>query len=358
MKIGIFTYDFYPFEGGQGRYLHEAYQRVYKSNKFLIFSPCVNNFKNHISLFKKTKIVGKNILFSFLLQFKINEIVKKYALRAVHFQCGPGGIILIKKPKAKMICTVHHTYYQQYTLPGQEWKKILYLLEKTMYQKADKIICDCEDTANALEKYYNLSRRKITVIPIGIDLTRFKPLKNIKKIPNSLIFVGRLDKRKGIDFLIETLPLVKRKILGIKLFVIGSGKLKPKLEKYINNHHLEKNVQFLGFVPDKELLKWYNQTEIAVIPSAFEGFGITVIEAMACGMPVLATKVGGIKNIIKNGQNGILVEYGNKKQMAKQIIRLLNNQLLRKKLMKAGLKTVKENYNWQIISQKTRSIYY
>ena len=357
MKIGIFTYDFYPFEGGQGRHLFELYQRIYKSKQFIIFSPCKNKFEDHLQIFGWTKKIGKNILLSFLLNFQINQLIKKYNLKIVHFHCGPGGIILIRKPKAKMICTVHHTYFQQQKfVPGQKWKKIFYYLEKLMYQKADKIICVSQDTASVLKKEYQIKKSKTAVIPNGVNLSYFEPLKNIKKESKGLIFVGRLDKRKGIDWLIEAVPLIKRKIPRVKLFVAGGGKFRNELEKEVVNHKLEKNIVFLGFIRDEELSEWYNRAEATIIPSVFEGFGIIAIESMACGTPVLATNVQGIREIIDDGKNGILVNYGNKKALAEKAIKLLKNKSLRDKLTKEGLKTAKK-YDWERISQKTLTIY-
>ncbi len=323
-KIGIFTDDFFPIKGGQGRHLFELYKRAYENDKrVIIFSPNSNNLKNHIQIFPENKL-GRNLQFSFYLNKNINKLIKKYNLSTVHFHTGPGGIIIIKKPKAKMICTVHHTYYQQqkYIL-SQKWKYVLYLFEKKMYKNADKIIAVSEDTKKALIDYYKIPKSKITVIPNGVDFGRFRKIKEIKKISNSLLFVGRLDKRKGIDFLIKTIPLVKKEISNIKLFVIGKGKLRKKLEKFVKKNQLENNVEFLGFVPDEELPRWYNKCKITIVPSIFEGFGLTVLESLACGTPVIGTKTDGIRSIIEDKK--FLVEYGNKKRLVRKIVEYLSN---------------------------------
>jgi len=357
-KIGIFTYDFYPIIGGQGRHLIELYNRIYKEKDFLIFSPNINNFKNHKTLFKFTKKIGENILYSLLLNFKINKLIKKYNLYIVNIHCGPGGLILTKKSISKLICTVFHTYYQQQKyIPSQKWKYSLYLLEKKMYKNADKIITISEDTKKVLIKIYNITPSKIELIPCGVDIQKFKKNEKIKKFKNSLLFIGRLDRRKGIDFLIRTIPLIKKEVSDIKLFIIGKGKIRKKTKKFVRDNDIESNIRFLGFVPDSQLPKWYNCCQLTIVPSVFEGFGLTAIESLACETPVIGTNVDGIRSIIKNNKNGILVEYDNKKELANQIIRLLNNSSLRKIFSKEGLKAIKEKNNWDKIALKTMEVY-
>jgi len=356
--IGIFTYDFYPIIGGQGRHLIELYHRIYNKKGFLIFSPNTNNFKNHKTLFNYTKKFGSNLLYSFLLNFKIKDLIKKYNLDIIHLNCGHGGVLFLKNLKSKFVCTVFHTYYQQQKyIPSQKWKYLLYLLEKRMYKNADKLIAISKDTMKALIRNYKVDPSKIKLIHCGVDFNKFKKNEEVKKLENNLLFVGRLDNRKGIDFLVETIRLIKKDIPNINLFIIGQGKLRKKLERFVKDNNLESNIKFLGFIPDLYLPKWYSLCQLTIVPSIFEGFGLTVIESLACGTPVIATNVDGIRDIIKNNKNGILVKYNNKKELAKQVVRLLNNSSLRKEFSIKGLKSVKEKFNWDKIALKTLEIY-
>ncbi len=357
-KIGIFTYDFYPIIGGQGRHLIELYHRIYNKKGFLIFSPNTNNFKNHKTLFYYSKNFGLNLLYSLLLNFYINFLIEKNKLGIIHLNCGPGGILLLKKPKSKFICTVVHTYYQQQKyIPSQKWKYLLYLLEKRMYKNADKLIAISEDTMKTLISNYEVEPSKVDLIYSGVNINKFRKIDNIKKIKHSLLFVGRLDKRKGINFLLETILLVKKEIPNIKLFIIGCGKMRKKLERFVRDNDIESNVKFLGFIPDSHLLRWYNRCQITIVPSLFEGLGLTVIESLACGTPVIATNVDGIRCIIKHNKNGILVEYNNKKELATYVVKLLNNHHLREELSANGLKTVKEIFNWDKITKQIIELY-
>lgn len=348
-NIGVFSFDFFPVYGGMGRHLYETYLKAYKNNKKItIFSPNKNNVSIHKTIFNFLDKSKNTLLFSFLLNLKIDKFIDSYNLGIVHFHTGPGGLIITKKPNAKMICTVHHTYYQQQKyVPYQKWKYLLYLLERKMYKNTDKIIAVSDDTKNVLIENYKIKPNKIIVIPNGVDFKRFRKIKGIKKIKNSLLYVGRLDKRKGIDFLIKTIPLVKEKIHDVKLFVIGKGKTQDKLEKFIEKNELQENVKFLGFVPDEDLPKWYNKCKLTVVPSVFEGFGISVIESLACGTTVIGTNTDGIKTIIKNKQ--FLIPYGDKEKLAEKIAFLLKN--------KSKIDFNKNNYFWDNIAKKTLEVY-
>ncbi len=361
MKVGIITYDFYPFEGGIGRHIYELYKKLTENYgiDIVVFSPNKNSIKNHVNIFGLSKKIGKNIMFSFLVNMINNNLINKYDLDLVHFHGGPGGIIFIKKVKdTPVIFTVHHTYYQQYYLiPEQKWKYIFSKFENISYKFADKIICVSENTRDILVKNYHIEKEKIEIIPNGVDINKFRPLNNIEKIRNSILFVGRLDERKGIKYLIKSIVLVKEMIPDIKLFIVGTGKLKKELEKFIILNNIKQNVKFLGRLSDKDLVEWYNRCEIVVIPSIFEGFGIVAIEAMACKTPIIATNVPGLNSIIKNGENGLLVPPKDSRKLADAIVNLLNDCKLRRHLSVNGRKEVLKKFNWDIIAKRTVKIY-
>lgn len=353
-NVGIFTDDFFPFKGGIGRHIVEIINQIRDVN-IIVFSPCKNEIKKHVRLFPFTKRLGKNILFSFLLNFQINKLIKKFNLNIVHLHCGPGGLILLIKPKAKLICTVHHTYYQQQKyIKGQKWKYVFYLFERITFKNADKIISVSEDTKNVLMKKYNINPQKITVIPNGVDTKKFRIIKNIKKIKNSLIFVGRLEERKGIDFLTKTIPLVKKKIPNIKLFIVGKGKLKTEIEEFIKKNNIIKNIEIINYIEDEELVKLYNKCELAIVPSVFEGFGISVIEAIACGLPVVGTNSDGVRSLINTFNNNYLVDYGNINQLSKILIIHFQKN---KPFDKTNTKKIISNFSWKNIASKTTKLY-
>jgi len=360
MRVGIITYDFYPFEGGQGRRIFEIYKRLRNNSEFeiIIFSPSHNYLENSVEVFRLTKKFGKNISFSFLANLYIKRWIQKYGLDIVHLHGGPGGIFMFRKLNVPIIYTAHHTYHQQYSLvPGQGWKWILSKLEQISYGRTHEIISVSNNTKDILTAKYRINKGRIKVIPNGVNTEKFTLLKNVKKIRDGMLFVGRLDERKGIQFLIESMPHIREKIRRIKLFVIGTGKLRRSLGKLIKHYNLEPNVEFLGFVPDDKLVEWYNRAEVVIVPSLFEGFGITLVESLACGTPVIGTKVPGIVDVIKNGETGVLVTPKDAGELANEVVHLLQNKRLREDLGRTGRKEILEKFDWDTISENVNRFY-
>ncbi len=361
-NIGIFTYDFYPFIGGMGRYVYEFYLKLkdIQDFNFFVFSPAKNNLPGHLPVFKETQnSMFKNIGFSAGVNLAIKPLIKKYGLRIAHLFGGPGGVFLLGKPGIPVVYTACHTYYQQCRLiPRQGWKRVLVNFEQTGYRLAERVISISKDTEDILVNKYGISRDKIELIPPFADREKFHRLPNIEKIKNGILFVGRLDNRKGISFLVKSMPLVIRENPDAKLFIVGEGQLLNSLRAFVMENNLGKNIKFLGFVQDEELLMLYNQVDIVVVPSVFEGFGITVIEAMSCGAPVIGTNVEGIKGIIKGNENGILVNYNDCNELAKRIVGLLDNAWLRTEFSRKGLETIEGKFSPDRIVNRIINLYH
>jgi glycosyltransferase involved in cell wall biosynthesis len=349
MTLGIFTDDFYPFVGGMGRYVHELTQRL-PQRQILIFSPSGIEAPNHVRVRPLFHQKLRNLSFSVWLYQNIDWCIKEYDLSKINIQCGPGGLFLLQSVGVPVIATCHHTWWQQSRyIRKQFWKRLFTPFEKRTYTLANKIICDAEDSKSVLINKYGIRSKKIVVIPIGVDQKQFFPLNEVKSIPNSLLFIGRLDKRKGIDFLIQAMPYVVRENPGAKLYIGGTGKRQNRLQRYVTARNLDKNVEFLGFIPEERLNHWYNQVQCVVVPSVFEGFGLTVIEAMAAGTPVVATNVDALKDLIEDGVDGCLVEYGDIESLADRIVALLLDEDKRRLLAQKGREKVQSIYNWDRI---------
>ena len=249
----------------------------------------------------------------------------EYQLDKLNVHSGAGGVLLIRRLPIPVLITCHHTYWQQYTyIKSQFWKRIFLPFEKRTYRLADKIICDCEDTKRVLSERYHIPEEKMTVIHCAVDTQKFH-FENTQKKANCLVYIGRIDKRKGIEFLISSMPFVEQQIPDVLLLIGGKGSYLEKMKSLVSRLNLERNVTFLGFVPDDQLNTLYNQAQCAVVPSIFEGFGITVIEALAAGTRVVGTDVDGIRETLKSGEYGRLAPYGDHRALAEAIVAELRN---------------------------------
>ena len=350
--LGIFTDDFFPYIGGVGRYLYDITQRLPETD-LLVFSPCDNLIQNHIRIKPLFHRRLRNLSFSFWLQRNGERIVKKYRISRMSIQCGPGGLFLLRKPGVPVIATCYHTWWQQTRhIRSQFWKKIFIPLERHTYRLADKTICISEDSRNMLVKKYGISPAKLVVIHPGVDTRRFFPIAGMEKISDSVLFVGRVEKRKGVDFLIRSLPYIVQRIPGVKLYMGGTGKDLPKLKQFIETQHLDKNVKILGFIPDNELNLWYNKVQCVVVPSIFEGFGLTAVESMAAGTSVICTEVDSLRHIVKNGVCGYLVDYGDTTALGQKIVSLLKDKKTQDQFGEKGRRVADLHYNLDTQIQK------
>jgi glycosyltransferase involved in cell wall biosynthesis len=289
------------------------------NENILFFSPADNSLPRHFHIsFWMIRFI-KQVGVSIWLHFNALRIIARNHLDGLNVHSGAGGVLLVRHVPVPVIITCHHTYRQQYHyIKSQFWKRIFLPFEKRTYRLATRIICVSEDTKRDLLEHYDIPEKKISVIYNAVDTNRFHPL-GIAKTPHSLLYVGRIDKRKGIEFLIRSMPLVLRQIPDAQLLVGGKGGYLEKMKSLVSRLGLERNVTFLGFVPDDQLNALYNKAQCVVVPSIFEGFGITAIEAIAAGTRVVGTDVDGIREILKSGEYGRLAPYGNHHALAEAI---------------------------------------
>jgi glycosyltransferase involved in cell wall biosynthesis len=316
---GIVTYDFFPFIGGIGRLTHTIH-RMSTSQDFLVFSPAANTLSRHVQIAFWPIRFLKQAGVSIWLHLNVRRIITEFGLDRLNVHSGPGGVLLIRRLPIPVIISCHHTYWQQYTyIPSQFWKRIFLPFERRTYRLADRIICDCQSTKTVLMQRYAVPDDKITVIPCAVDTDRFRDT-GVPRHDGCLLYVGRIDTRKGIESLITSMPLVVHEFPRARLLIAGTGRDIGKMKSLVHRLHLEPYVTFLGFVPDDQLNDLYNRAQCVVVPSIFEGFGITVIEALASGTRVVGTDVDGIRDILLSGDYGRLAPYGDHRALADAII--------------------------------------
>ncbi|MCE5213549.1 MAG: glycosyltransferase [Methanobacterium sp.] len=209
-----------------------------------------------------------------------------------------------------------------------------------------------------------LDGEKIDVISFGVDTEFFRPLDVYKdeKI-FQILSVGYLIERKGFEYLIRAMPHILKEYKNVRLKIIGSGPLESKLKSLIQELDLQEQVEIIKNVSDEELLTTYNSADLFVLPSIVdsqgntEGLGVVLLEAMACGLPVIGSEVGGISDIVKNNETGILMQQKNSLLIAKTILKLIDNTNLRKELSIRGCQMVREKYSWYNVSKSYIEFY-
>jgi len=234
-------------------------------------------------------------------------------------------------------------------------------LERKLAQKADILTTNSEFYANFISKVWNIDRSFIRIIPTGIDVNLFTPkyFKNNNEI--KILYVGRLEENKGVGVISEVISRICSEFPNVVFLFIGQNK---KCEgsnftwrDYIRYKTGECNVIFFDPISTKELIKFYQQSQICIFPSIFEAFGMVVLEAMACGKPVIVTRVGAFPEIVVNDVNGILISPENSEELLRAIKRLLCDEMLREKLGENARKTIEEKFSLNKMIQQTLSLY-
>ncbi len=217
-----------------------------------------------------------------------------------------------------------------------------------------------------IENLYGFSADNIVVISPGVDIHTFCPLGPDEQphpadLPENYIFcLSRIDANKGHDLLLYAFDIVRKEMTDIHL-VIGGGSPAPELTeqeifatmtKIIEEKKMHDLVHLVGYIPDEELVAVYQQARLFALPSIFEPFGMTVLEAMACAVPVVASKYGGIRTVISSGGNGILIDPRNENEFADAMMTILKNKSLTKHLGEKGRLTIQKEYSWEAIAEK------
>lgn len=271
------------------------------------------------------------------------------------------GCYLSKKYNLPLVITFHHEpkgYNNLTKIISRVWKLIFY--DNTL-NYATKIITPTKRYIHEC-KYLWKVKDKVVVIPNGVDLELFRPLnktkcKNVLHIDENelnILYVGKLEEYKGISYLIRAIGEISNKNKNIRLTIVGKGKKRIFQELC---RKLGVKAIFLEDIPEKELPIIYSSADVFVLPTVTtEGFGIVILEAMACGVPVVATNVGGIPEIVEDGENGLLVPPKSSTALSNAIIYLLENDEVRNKMKRRGLKKVRE-YSWDIATKKTKEVY-
>jgi glycosyltransferase involved in cell wall biosynthesis len=243
-------------------------------------------------------------------------------------------------------------------------------IRKSCIKKTDFTITVSEKNKTLLLKGYPLMKNKIATVHNGIDIQDFenklihfsaqekhKIKQNKFKAENNefiIISVATLHPRKGIDFLIKAFKKINENYPDTKLVIVGEGPEKKKYEKLITNLELDNKVVLTGFADNiPQILK---SADLFVLASIKEAFGLVLLEAMAAQLPIIATKVGGIPEIITSNKNGILVEEKNTEELVNAISQLLQNVPLRQKLAYVGNHDVKK-FTAEEMAKETQKIY-
>jgi D-inositol-3-phosphate glycosyltransferase len=239
--------------------------------------------------------------------------------------------------------------------------------ERNVAAAASAIVVASEHERELLAELYETDPAKVAVVPCGVDLDLFTPIEKevarhrlgLKDGERIILFVGRIEPLKGIDILIGAAARLHENE-NFRVLIVGGdekaearlAELRAQAERLDVDHH----ITFAGAVPHGELPLYYNAADVCVVPSFYESFGMVAIESMACGTPVVASRVGGLASTVLDGQTGYLVSWRQAEPFAERVGALLENDELRASFGRAAREAV-ERYRWPNVAGAVSDLY-
>jgi phosphatidylinositol alpha-mannosyltransferase len=355
MKVLFISDVYYPHIGGVAEHIYHLANEFEKmGHKVAILTA---NIEGNLKPDEKRVIrMGKSIVIpmnqsnaritGWVNLSALSRIVNEYDVVHIHGTIAPTLPLLSLKVSGKTnIFTFHPTF------ESSNLFKIFKNYLKHYFDKIDGKIAVSRTARDSIKKYFS---GKYRIIPNGIDRNRFKFSEDTEN-PYEILFVGRIEPRKGLQFLIDALPEIKREFPRAELTVAGSGYKSMKLNIPLE---VKDSIRFLGFVAPSDLPAIFNRASVFVSPAiSGESFGIVLLEAMATGTPVIASSIPGYRCVIQDGKNGLLVTPENPKKIALKVIDLMKNNQLRENLIEEGLET-SARYSWDVVAKDILDFYY
>ncbi len=238
--------------------------------------------------------------------------------------------------------------------------------ERAIAGRANAIVTASAHERGLLERYYGADSARMHTIPCGIDLELFHPQDRARSRARLgldperpvILWVGRLEKLKGVDILLSAAAQLHRRDYTI-LLVGGderAGRLRAELEAQAAYEGIAANVRFTGAVAHADLPTYYSAADVCVQPSYYESFGLVAVEAMACGTPVVASRVGGLASTVTDGVNGYLIPWRCPEPFAEKLEVLLGNPELRANFSRSARRSV-ERFRWRTVALQVAGVY-
>ncbi len=349
-KVAVLSFDDVPPIGGQGRYVgaleaempHEGYEVAMISARR---GPWAEG----------TKIPHRTrrppLDFSLFLSSRLGKVQEAVHPDLWHAQGGPGGVMLRRHPPAApLVYTSHHTYRTAHgrgitTMP-------MGYLESRGYRFAEHVIAVSPSTASSLMADSGVPKERISVIPAGVDTAWLCP-GPAQEPRETILFVGRLVPNKGVQYFVAMFRRLAREHPNLDAEVCGEGVLYhaalAAAEKF------EGRLRVLGRVTDAELRDSYRRAKVLVMPSRYEGLGLTAVEAMACGTPVVGMDVPGLRDL--KGAGITLVPADDQPGLYAAVDALLLDGARWRELSARGLEAVRTTYSWEAVRPRIAEVY-
>jgi glycosyltransferase involved in cell wall biosynthesis len=285
-------------------------------------------------------------------------------------QCLGYGLLLIARDGLPVLGTIHHPITVDKRLEIQHarnrWERLskarwygFVKMQTRVARRLDRVITVSQNSYDDIVREFGVGPQRLHIVPVGVDTELFRPLPDVAVVPGRIITTASADVAlKGLKFLLEALAKVRTERAEAHLVVIGKRKEGGQSAATISRLGLERHVEFVSGVPEERIIELYSQSELAVVPSLYEGFSLPAIEAQSCGVPLIATTGGAIPEVVgPDGETAILVPPADSEALAAALRANLGSATLRRSIGAAGRWRVLENWSWSIMAARTAEHY-
>jgi len=359
IKLVILAAFYEPFMSGAEQMVKEVVERLGDKYEIVLVT---GRFDKKLAKYEKRdtfelyrvgighKALDK-LLYIFLAPFKAKKF-KPDITHAIMESYAGAAMVLLKYiyPKTKRILTL-----QSGDLDSEKKQAVSYIrFFWRIIHRSPHIITAISSALAKRAENLGVKKENIFITPNGLDFSNVP--NDIEKVSERVICVGRLSWEKAHKYTLKAWAKVLKEFPGAKLFFVGEGPEREDIEKRIKEAKLENSVTLTGNLPHAQVLQELSKSEVFICPSLAEGLGNVFIEAQACGVTPIGTRVGGIPDVIQHEENGLLIAPENSEEIAGAIIRLLTDKGLNAKLRAGGLKSSRK-FEWEKILEKIDSIY-
>lgn len=306
---------------------------------------------------------------NFNLVAKANEIISKEGnfdvIHAHDWLVAYAAKTLKNSYNIPIVATIHATEAGRNSGIHNETQRYINDTEWMLTYEASEVIVNSNYMKSELQRLFGLPYEKINVIPNGVNMNLFNGVErdyNFRRkyaMDNEkiILFMGRLVYEKGVNHLIAAMPKILNGYHDAKLVIAGKGGMIDELKAQVNSLGISEKVCFAGYMSGKNVQKMYKAADISVFPSTYEPFGIVALEAMLSENPVVVSDIGGLNEIVQHKENGMKTYCGNSNSIADAILELLYDHKLCAEITKKAKNKVRNEYNWNKISQDTHFAY-
>jgi glycosyltransferase involved in cell wall biosynthesis len=280
------------------------------------------------------------------------DILRAHSLRYI----GPAALRARRRYGLDVPVVAHHHH-----LDEGRWSS---LIEGRVMRRVERVVVGSEFAKRQAARQLGVPAEKLSVAYYGVE-TRFEPGPKPEALVRRLgldgkvvaLFVGTLEPRKNLAFLLDVWPDVVRERPDVRLVVAGSGPLLTSLQRQARRLGLERAVLFTGHLPEAEKVAYYRAADLLVFPSLMEGFGLVVVEAMSCALPVIISDRGSLPELVDDGAGGFVCDPTDRGALARSVLRLASDADLRRKLGAANRERVDRMFRWDLCATATARIY-